>query len=140
MLNFNSVFIPLKKVLLIFLVVCVSTHLFCQDTLDTLSFSPQFKHGIKYVLKTSVGTTYTGYVIEETKEFVVLEDRLNHAKTELRKNQLVNAVPLTQRKNYEDDLLGENYHAKNYLLSTSAFLFSANRASYTSHWFFSRKY
>ena len=102
------------------------------DSTVTESFQPQYRYGINYRLKMRSGAVYTGFLKEETKEFVTLENRATRQTVELRKSEIVNVA--NRGGDLADDLMGENPHSKNYLFSSSAFLFNEGKASTNSHW------
>lgn len=108
---------------------------FSQSAPDTLSFIHQYKAGVKYIIKTSVGSSYAGFVRDETKYEITVENKENHTSSTLKKNQIMSARALNGRQNYEEVMLDENYHANNYLFATSAFLFKEGEGNYNSHWF-----
>jgi hypothetical protein len=123
-----------KKFLVFVLFICFSS-LYSQEMRDTLSFTPQFKYGLKYNLKTKSGITFTGFVVNETKETVTLENRRTYEKTEIKKSDLEVATQYKQKNTSPQEEFETNHHATNYLLSSSAFLFEQGVATSNSHWF-----
>jgi len=122
----------LKKISFI-LFIFLSEVLFSQAPADSLDFKPVYRHGIHYTFKMRNGDIYSGYVKDESRDFVVLENRMTHETVEIRKSEIiVRGQP--KSRNPENEILGENYHAKNYMLLSSAFLFDAKKASTNSHW------
>jgi len=79
------------------------------------------------------GDIYTGFLREETREFVTLENRMTRETVELRKTEVVR-ISNPKSRNAGDDYTGENYHAKNYLFLSSVFLFEEGKAYTNSHW------
>lgn len=84
-------------------------------------------------METTSGSIYKGFVTKETKDFVTLENRITNETVELRKNSILR-VSSSKSRDLSNDLMGENYHARNYMLSRTAFPFEANKTSSTSHW------
>lgn len=103
------------------------------DSVNTEVFKPRYRHGIHYTFKMRNGEIYSGYVKEETKDFVTIENRMTHETVELRKSEI---VIRNQRKATDEttDFIGENPHARNYMLMNSALLFEESKASTNSHW------
>ncbi|PBQ33038.1 hypothetical protein CNR22_15050 [Sphingobacteriaceae bacterium] len=104
-------------------------------TLDTTEevFKPKYRHGVHYRFKMRNGDVYSGYVKEETKDFVKIENRMTHETVELRKSEItVRNQPRT--RDVISDEMGENDHARNYMLMNSALLFEESKASTNSHW------
>lgn len=118
-------------------------HIFCllllsyfysAQTAGDATYTPvQFKLGVAYSIKTNNGESYQGFVQEESKEFVTLINRMTQTSVQLRKSTIVR---VTRLKNYSlnSELTGENVHAKNYMFSSSAFLFEGRKLRTTSHW------
>lgn len=106
-----------------------------QEPNDSLAFKPQFRVGFKYTIKVSTGGILVGFVIEETKDFVTIENRGTLEKFKIQKSDIENAKIFVNQKPPVDEALGENYHARNYLLSSGAFLFEESSAYSNSHWF-----
>jgi len=122
-----------RKIVYIFFVLFISQVCRSQTTADSAYYVSQYKHGINYTLKTRSGEIYTGYVKEETKEFVTLENRITHETVELRKTEIIR-ISQTKSRELANEIMGENLHAKNYMFLSSSFLFDDNRASTNSHW------
>jgi hypothetical protein len=101
---------------------------------DSSFFEAQFKHGIKYSVKTSSGNSCVGFVVEETKDFIILEDRLTHEKCELRKRDIVRTERVPDTGKFSSVPMGENLHAQSYMLSGSAFLFEERKMRTNAHW------
>jgi hypothetical protein len=102
---------------------------------DTTSFKYSYKHGLKYVLKTKSGQVFIGFIVGETTDFLNVENRTLRESYELRKSEIASIKLFSDRKSYEADVLGENYHAQNYLLASSAFLFDEGKVNSHNHWF-----
>lgn len=124
----------MKQVLILISFVLLSCAAFGQDGGDTLLFPLKYKKGLRYVFKTVAGTTHTGYVVEETRDLVTIENRSIHEKMEIRKSEIISAKLFADKKAYEDDILGENYHASSYLFSGSAFEFEEGAVISQNHW------
>jgi hypothetical protein len=145
-----------KKIQILLVFMCVCAKLWSQnepDTLlrnkdseapvvdtvlknnDTTTFKFNYKHGIKYVIKTKSGQAFIGFIVGETIDFLNVENRTLHESYELRKSEIVSIKLFSDRKSYEADVLGENYHAQNYLLASSAFLFDEGKVNSHNHWF-----
>lgn len=124
----------MQKFLLILFSLC-SWQLIGQQATDSSYFEPAYRHGVKYIFKTSAGTIFKGFVRDETAEFVTVENRDVHETYELKRKEIVYAKPYTDAQTYTDLVLGENYHAGNYMLAQSAFLFREGRVASTSHLF-----
>jgi len=131
----------MKKILLILFVLLFAKAFSQQDSTavqqddDYSPYAYRFRHGVRYTFKTSAGTVFKGFVVKETSEYVTIEDRDNQQTYELKASEIVYARITSDRKSYEDTSLGENYHARNYMLAQSALPFEAGQASSTSHMF-----
>jgi len=102
---------------------------------DSSSFVPKYRRGLMYTVVTSVGTKYTGFLTDETKEFIVLEEKKTGLTHELRKSQIVSARAESDKSAYQS-LISENYFADTYMLSGSALLYDKPDISIRYHWFF----
>jgi hypothetical protein len=102
---------------------------------DTTTFKFNYKHGLKYVIKTKSGVVFIGFVVGETTNFLNLENRSLHESSEIRKSEIISMKLFSDRQSYEADVLGENYHAQNYLLASSTFLFDEGKVNSHNHWF-----
>ena len=123
----------MKKSVYIFLLFLFSTAAHAQSPGDSATFEPQYKRGINYTLKTRNGEIFSGFVKNETKDYVTLENRITHETIELKKSEIIR---INHAKDYDSsvELLGENPHAKSYMFLSSAFEFEENKASTNSHW------
>ena len=123
------------RVLFAFIVVlCFGTPLFSQQAADTATFTPMFKRGVKYQIKTNIGTVHSGFVVNETKEFITLEYRSTQDRLEIRKSEILSFKVMSQKENKVEDALGENPHADSYILSSTAFPFEAGSSRSNTHW------
>lgn len=115
--------------------------MFGQASADTVIFRPQYKIGHNYSLFTSQGILYTGYVVEETLEFVTLQNRATREKHEVRKSTVVEArilreaPPLAEVLNY-----ARHPQPRYYLLSENALLFDERTLYLNSHWLLMEKF
>jgi hypothetical protein len=100
---------------------------------DTLYFEPQYRHGIRYIITSTAGEEYVGFVKEETAHAVVLENRQTHEATTINRNAISSARVFSDRA-YADRIMGENNHANSYLLTPSAFPFEEGCVTSRSHW------
>lgn len=105
-------------------------------TKDSLGFKPQYRRGIKYYVKTTMGTDYTGFILKETRDILTIEDRTTHEVTELRKDAIVSVRIFSDRQSFLTDITGENRYANNYLFATSAFTFKKEHVGFNCHWLF----
>jgi hypothetical protein len=87
-----------------------------------------------YNIVTTVGTKYTGFLTDETKDYVVIEDKKHGQTHELRKDQLVLMRAVSDGKVYES-LLSEYAFADNYMLSGSSVMYDKPDVSIRYHWF-----
>lgn len=124
----------MKNIVYIICIFLSSLGGFAQSQKDSSNFTPIYKHGVFYTIKTTIGTTHTGYVVEETKEYIVLENRNTHEKIEINKSQIVVTNSKKLNNKFHEDIFGENEHASNYMLSGSAFLFKEGSSTANSHW------
>lgn len=97
-------------------------------------FAPQYKKGVRYVVKTTAGTAHNGYVVNETKEAITLENRNLHEKIDIRKSEILSAKAMPDRKAYENDVLGENKHADCYFFASSALELEPGKIYSRNHW------
>ena len=124
------------KIYLIFLMfACI--HVFSQTNDDTSTFVPMYRHGVIYTIETTIGTKHTGFIVSETKDYVVIENRRTFEKTEINKNQIIQTnKSKTKQGHYEQkDILGDNNHASQYMVAGSAFLFKEGNTYSTNHYF-----
>lgn len=123
----------MKKLLVIFFLLFFTQKNFCQQDTDTAQFEPRYRHGVKYVFKTNVGTVFKGFVTAETKDFITVTNRDVHETYELRKSEITHARLYSDTESY-DLTFGDNYHAHSYLFAPSAFLFREGKLTTNSHW------
>jgi hypothetical protein len=119
----------LKKLLTIFFLSFFSASTFGQDS---TAFIYEYRLGTHYIIKTR-NEVHRGYVIEETTDAITVEHRVTHQKSILKKSEILSAKPAPPNamgRIVEE----ENLHARNYLLSSSAFLFEPNTSHSTGHW------
>ncbi|MES2680371.1 MAG: hypothetical protein V4635_10820 [Bacteroidota bacterium] len=147
----------MKKIDIIFLICCffATGGLTCQTQKDSLSdgtdsistpkkievaqddpsdFIPQYRRAVMYNITTGFDISYTGFIVKETETYIVIEDRRTHEIWEIKKAEIREARVFSSRQSYST-LLGENYHAGNYLFATSAFLFQGESIRSNYHWF-----
>ncbi len=81
------------------------------------------------------GSKYTGVVISEDETFVSATNRETRENWELRKSEIArfSIVGGPQSRSIPEPM--SNPHSRDYLLSTSAFLFEPNQISSNGHWF-----
>lgn len=123
----------MKKLLAIFFLLFFAQKTFCQQDSDTAQFEPRYRHGVKYIFKTSAGTVFKGFVTGETKDFITVTNRDVHESYDLRKSEISSTKLYSDRESY-DDTFGENYHARSYMFASSAFLFREGKLTTNSHW------
>lgn len=122
----------MKKIGLIFVFFLFSLVTGAQDSTTVIT---EFKSGVEYVIKTQSDFVYQGYVISETKNEIVVENKISLERTTLKKNDIYSYRPLKTNHSYPNDAEAEeNLHAANYMLSSGAFLFEENTGSSTGHW------
>jgi hypothetical protein len=102
---------------------------------DSLNWKSQYKKGIKYQIKTSTGQSYTGWVIDETRLEITIEDRAKDVKYILYKSEIVSGEAISTRQSLEEDLLGDNEHAHTYLFAGSSYQFERTKIYTNYHWF-----
>jgi hypothetical protein len=123
------------KQFILFLAIFCSLHVYAQ--LDSVPARPPyiFHVGMNYDFEMKNGTKYTGVVIGEDEIFVSVTHRNTKENWELRKSEILrfNIVAGPQNKDRAEAL--SNPHSRDYLLSTSAFLFKPNQLSSNGHWF-----
>jgi hypothetical protein len=102
---------------------------------DSTYFIPKYKKGRVYTVVTSVGTKYSGFLRDETKDYIVIEERKTGTTHELRKDQIVSMRAESDSRVYKS-LLGEYYFADNYMLSGSSIMYDKPDISTRYHWFF----
>jgi hypothetical protein len=89
---------------------------------DSSEFIPQYRRGMMYHVKTTMGTAYLGFLAEETKDYITLENRKDKQFYELKKSEITVIRPISDR-NVFDETVGINYHAGIYLFSASSIVF-----------------
>ena len=124
----------MKYLVIIFSFLFLQTNLLCQEPNENATYAPRYKRGVVYVFKTTAGTTHKGFVINETSDFITIENRNNHETLEIRISEIISGKPLNERKAYEADVLGDNEHSGNYLFSSSAFEFDEGAIVTNNHW------
>src|SRR6476620_4935241 len=94
-----------------------------------------FSTGINYNFEMKNGSKYTGVVISEDETFVSATNRETRENWELRKSEIArfSIVGGPQSRSIPEPM--SNPHSRDYLLSTSAFLFEPNQISSNGHWF-----
>jgi hypothetical protein len=117
-----------------FILLSLSQPVLGQQEADSATFKPQYIPGIKYVFKTSFGTTHTGYVTKETKDAILIEHRSIHGTMQLNKSDIISAKPMENIKQPEENSFGDNNHADSYMFSSSAFTFDEGGIVSRNHW------
>jgi hypothetical protein len=102
---------------------------------DSSYFIPKYRKGLMYTVVTRVGTKYTGFLRDETKDYVVIEDKKDGQTHELRKDQIVSMRAESDSHVYKS-LLSEYYFADNYMFSGSSIMYDKPDISLRYHWFF----
>ncbi len=131
----------MKKLLSITLLVfsCILSK--GQSTNDSLLFRPQFKIGQNYSVFTNQGNVFTGYVFEESAEFVTLQNRITHERTEIRKSTIVEIKRLRQiPESISASTLSRHPQPRYYILSENALLFDEHTLYMNSHWLLMEKF
>ena len=123
----------MQKVVYIVFTFLISYSCYAQESADSAYFQPRYKRNVNYTVRTRHGDIYSGYVKEETKEFVVFQNRITHETVELRKTEIIR-ITEAKGRDLTSEVLGENLHAKNYMLLSSAFIFEKGKVSTNSHW------
>ncbi|MCE3259283.1 MAG: hypothetical protein K0S12_924 [Bacteroidetes bacterium] len=101
---------------------------------DSSGFTPKYRKGIKYIVITTQNKV-SGFLVRETAETVVIEDRRTDQLHEIRKNSIVSMRPASDKQVYREELLDENTHAHTYLFGGSSFV-SGSADSYVNYqWF-----
>lgn len=125
----------MKQLLLLLFFFSLSFPVLGQNSGDSAAvFTPEFKPGVKYLIKTNIGTVHSGFVVKETKDFITLEYRSTQDRMDIRKSEILSYKVLSQRENKVADVLGENEHADAYILASSAFLFDPESSRSNTHW------
>lgn len=108
---------------------------------DSVFFKRQFRTGQNYSVLTSQGMMYTGYVFDESLEFVTLKDRATLEKHEIRKTAIVKTTILKEAQAFSELLSFEkNPQPRYYMLSENALLFDENSLYMNSHWLLMEKF
>lgn len=108
---------------------------------DSLSFRPQFRIGQNYSIFTNQGNVYTGYVFDESAEFVIIQNRLTHERNEIRKSTIVEAKRLREAPEMAAALpYSRHPQPRYYILSENALLFEPNTLCMNSHWLLLEKF
>jgi hypothetical protein len=113
--------------------LAISVAIYAQE--DSSYFVPKYRKGLMYTVVTTVGTKYTGFLIDETKDYVVIENKKDGQTHELRKDQIVSIRSESDSRVYKS-LLSEYYFADNYMLSGSSVMYDKPDISIRYHWFF----
>jgi hypothetical protein len=121
------------RALIFGILVSLASGLFPQS--DSSQFVPQYHKGIMYHVKTSMGLTYTGFIIEEEKDYITLESKKDKEIYSLKKKEIVSARKLSEKKVY-NEFAGTNYHANTYLCSGSSLLYDKPETTVNYQWFF----
>ncbi|MBA3681256.1 MAG: hypothetical protein H0W73_08850 [Bacteroidetes bacterium] len=124
----------MKKKYILICFILLNFVLFSQTENDTTVFTPEYRRGVNYIAKTNNGFTHTGFLFEETKDFIILENRKTYERTELRKNTLISCYPAGSKKDFIG-ILGENPSSDSYIFSNSAFPYEKGQVTVHYHWF-----
>lgn len=131
----------MKKHFFILVVLSYALVLSSQVKQDSLYFKPQFKTGHNYSVFTSQGSVYTGYVFDETAEFVTLKNPATQEKQEIRKSAIVESRILRESPALSDALsFARNPQPRYYMLAENALLFEENTLYMNSHWLLMEKF
>ncbi|MEI6020410.1 MAG: hypothetical protein WCR21_04715 [Bacteroidota bacterium] len=123
-----------KHLVTLFLLLVFQLTLSSQVSNDTAAFVPQYRHGVLYTIETSIGTKHTGFIVLETKDYIVIENRNNFEKVEINKSQIIDNKQKKQNTPYTEEIFGDNDHAANYMFSGSAFLFEEGDSYSNTHY------
>jgi hypothetical protein len=104
------------------------------DPNDSLASKPTYRRGVHYLVTTKDGLVYKGFVIKETENEIQLEDRRTGERFNIKRIEIKTCEPLSHHQQLIN-LIGENRHARQYLLASSAFLFDPEHISSSFHWF-----
>ncbi len=123
-----------KHFVILFFILTAHLAVISQTGKDTATFVPQYRHGVLYTIETSIGTKHTGFIVEETKDYIVIENRNNFEKVEINKSQIIDNKQKKQNTRYTEEIFGDNEHAANYMFSGTAFLFSEGESYSNTHY------
>lgn len=111
----------------------VGTAAYGQDK-DSVYFGSHYRKGLKYVVKTTQNTV-TGFLIRETAETVVIEDRTENHIYEIRKNTIISMKPFSDFRVLKQDVYGDNPHAHTYMFSSSSLVTDEAQSYVNYQWF-----
>lgn len=107
-----------------------------QNNGDSSAFRPVYQNDIKYIVKTTFGTTHTGYIVRETADSLIIENKNIKTLTGIAKRDVFSIKTMERiKRTYEEEKFSPNYHANNYLFSTTAFEFEEGAITSQNHWF-----
>lgn len=125
----------MKKAIFIFIFLSLQV-IHAQTSADSTDFVAEYKPGIIYTIKTTIGTSHRGYVVNETKEAILLESKNSHDTLRIKKINIIGSRKTNDHKTeHVNAAYEENEHAINYLISSSAFLFDEQTSTSNAHWF-----
>jgi len=111
----------MKRIILLGIIIYMCLPLFAQVDSAAVSFTPKYRRGVMYEVKTTQNTV-RGFLIEEKAETIVIEDRKNDQIYELRKSTIISMKQVGDSDAYKRDFLDQNYHAHTYLFSGSSLI------------------
>jgi hypothetical protein len=123
----------LKKLFYILIFFLVNTCLYSQVQ-DSVYYGAHYRKGLKYVVKTTQNTV-TGFLIRETAETVVIEDRSTNHIYEIKKSTIISMKPFSDKRVLKDDVFGENRHAHTYMFSSSSLVPEEAQSYVNYQWF-----
>jgi hypothetical protein len=120
----------MKKIIFILFFIITAFFGKAQDSV----FVRQYKSNLMYVVKTSQGNTYVGFVTNETRDYITIENRKQQQTYEINKNAIVYSRLFSDRKALEQ-VMDVNYHASYYMFSPSSVIFDKADATLNYQWF-----
>jgi hypothetical protein len=123
-----------KGILFFLVIICCDLAAIAQP--DSTVLSPTvYRHGVPYIFVMNNGERYSGFIVEETAEYITIRDRETREENELRKSEITRSGRVSDTRSYNELMLGTNDHKRDYLLSSSAFLFEPSTFTSKGHWF-----
>ncbi len=118
------------------IIILIFKTLFVISQIDTTTFIREYKTGILYIIKTNIGTSHRGFIVQENKDNIIIESKHSHDSLRINKSNIISSKIISEPKvnRDRDKTFEKNYHAGNYLIGGSAFLFEEGSSTSTAHW------
>lgn len=122
------------KFLICFLYLLLASPLTSQDTIPDV-FIPQYSKTSYYTISTGYGMNYTGQILEETKNEIVILNKKTNTKHTVQKYDIKQSKIINAKELYKVPRFDDGYYANVYIMTQNALPFKREGVSATAHYF-----